>query len=131
MVRQPPGSTRTDPLFPYTTLFRSGVVDLPETYVVETKAVAHEQTRNRIGWGHQQSLNMLVNRCYLVVDQAQIGRASRQADDAGLVGDPAAGGSVGRSDEHTPELPSLMRTSYAYFGLHILTTHKHTTKNEP
>src|SRR3546814_11513440 len=52
-----------------------GFVDLPETYVVETKAVAHEQTRNRIGWGHQQSLNMLVNRCYLVVDQAQIGRS--------------------------------------------------------
>src|SRR3546814_15626843 len=65
-----------------------GFVDLPETYVVATKAVAHEQTRNRIGWSNQQSLNMLVNRCYLVVDHEQIGRARSQAADAGQIGRP-------------------------------------------
>src|SRR3546814_9964695 len=34
MIRRPPGSTRTDTLFPYTTLFRSRPVDLDRTFVV-------------------------------------------------------------------------------------------------
>src|SRR3546814_18741721 len=56
-----------------------GFVDLPETYVLEPKALAHEQTRNRIGWGHQQTPHLLFNPPYPVVDQAKPGRALRLA----------------------------------------------------
>jgi hypothetical protein len=70
-------------------------VDLPEVYVVKAQTVAGEQTRNRIGRGHQQPFGMVVDRCYLVINQAQIRRIRRQSGDTGLVGDPAAGGSVG------------------------------------
>src|SRR3546814_12399386 len=54
MIRRPPRSTRTDTLFPYTTLFRSGVLRLVDQQVIEATveleqhpgdaAVAREQT---------------------------------------------------------------------------------------
>src|SRR3546814_16731469 len=73
MIRRPPRSTRTDTLFPYTTLFRSGF-----------------QTR------HGGAMNRMMNR---VVTQA------------------LAEVDVVRSEEHTSELQSLMRISYAVFCL--------------
>src|SRR3546814_21127380 len=72
LIRRPPRSTRTDTLFPYTTLFRSAVgVGAPDEW--------------------QQRL----------------------ARGAGV----AAGPFGGRSEEHTSELQSLMRISYAVFCL--------------
>src|SRR3546814_14807702 len=41
MIRRPPRSTRTDTLFPYTTLFRSGTVDLPPVTVTADVVGGH------------------------------------------------------------------------------------------
>src|SRR3546814_5318670 len=79
MIRRPPRSTRTDTLFPYTTLFRSGQ-----------------------RWTHRASERGWLNRpaCPSVQAEPRPLRAPRQ-----------------RSEEHTSELQSLMRISYAVFCL--------------
>src|SRR3546814_5316670 len=91
MIRRPPRSTRTDTLFPYTTLFRS---------------------RHRL-----QELG-------LAVEHADGGRPIELvAGEAVEVGvevahvDLAVHHRLGRSEEHTSELQSLMRISYAVFCL--------------
>src|SRR3546814_1100521 len=84
MIRRPPRSTRTDTLFPYTTLFRS-VSDVP----------ARDQPSRRHPRG----------RYALSEGTATLGRAAR------------LGVAVPRSEEHTSELQSLMRISYAVFCL--------------
>src|SRR3546814_2456482 len=78
MIRRPPRSTRTDTLFPYTTLFRSR------------------------------------RRCI-----AGIARRTRHASqDSRTAADTRRAGCSGwRSEEHTSELQSLMRISYAVFCL--------------
>src|SRR3546814_6135277 len=79
MIRRPPRSTRTDTLFPYTTLFRSGAVDL---------------------------------------DIADRGDAARARSHVALVRVRRDRGRADqRSEEHTSELQSLMRISYAVFCL--------------
>src|SRR3546814_7482421 len=84
MIRRPPRSTRTDTLFPYTTLIRSIAVG---------------------------------------VDRQQLKRRARRIDDAAVLerGEGAVariGDGIGRrSEEHTSELQSLMRISYAGFCL--------------
>src|SRR3546814_1350031 len=80
-MRRPPRSTRTDTLFPYTTLFRSGDAG----------------PRRRQICDHQM--------------------VSRTALDAGARGGEALLIRDQRSEEHTSELQSLMRTSYAVFCL--------------
>src|SRR3546814_3178959 len=102
MIRRPPRSTRTDTLFPYTTLFRSHCRD------------------HRPG---QLGL--------MVVWRSQALRC------------PARSFRLARSEEHTSELQSLMRISYAVFCLknknhihnhsitllidpHMINTHEHT-----
>src|SRR3546814_1278690 len=101
MIRRPPRSTRTDTLFPYTTLFRSSdLVQGAEVATLEPLAVAgHEVLRDR-------DLAELVGD----FDDAVAGA------DAERDIDRAAGG-VFRSEEHTSELQSLMRISYAVFCL--------------
>src|SRR3546814_2547340 len=100
MIRRPPRSTRTDTLFPYTTLFRSAI-------------------------GHHHQVERAVGLAAGVVEQAVVGV---HIDDvaAGMQGAGAA-----RSEEHTSELQSLMRISYAVFCLKKKTTtsqqHKHTS----
>src|SRR3546814_10908824 len=93
MIRRPPRSTRTDTLFPYTTLFRSRVAfdDRPVVCGQEVDLVPDLQDAALVHV-HAQAL--------------QDG-----ADVAGL------GGSLLRSEEHTSELQSLMRISYAVFCL--------------
>src|SRR3546814_6075569 len=87
MIRRPPRSTRTDTLFPYTTLFRSR----------QTSGLG-SVARARSG-GHQQSRGQpLYRRCG--------GAGAGDGDAAGA-----------RSEEHTSELQSLMRISYAVFCL--------------
>src|SRR3546814_9600057 len=80
MIRRPPRSTRTDTLFPYTTLFRS--------------RPGHGRRRER-------RLALLVGHQFQRHQQAT---AAHVADDR-------------RSEEHTSELQSLMRISYAVFCL--------------
>src|SRR3546814_7523413 len=91
MRRRPPRSTRTDTLFPYTTLFRSGGRGQP---------VAPRQARAPGG-----------QACPLAA-AAQPDEPERQR--AGAAGRGAGGQ---RSEEHTSELQSLMRISYAVFCL--------------
>src|SRR3546814_1887623 len=103
MIRRPPRSTRTDTLFPYTTLFRSAAA---------VGAGAHGDHPARLR--------------HLVVDLAQRGRhlVGQRAGDDHHVGLPRArpehdaeAVEVVRSEEHTSELQSLMRISYAVFCL--------------
>src|SRR3546814_5587391 len=103
MKRRPPRSTRTDTLFPYTTLFRSkgGVaVGIGDRRGVNVAVDPRDQPGAGFGvekaWQHE----LLELRC-------------RGAADAGNGGEPIGG----RSEEHTSELQSLMRISYAVFCL--------------
>src|SRR3546814_9907637 len=91
MIRRPPRSTRTDTLFPYTTLFRS-----------------HHRRRH----------------------------AARGPDHAARSGERSAVAGTGgalprhlRSEEHTSELQSLMRISYAVFCLKKKKQQKNNKKN--
>src|SRR3546814_2230026 len=87
MIRRPPRSTRTDTLFPYTTLFRSPT---------------------RLCDGVGQGLGTLDGQTVRIhgsrFDRGDVlpGRTSNRGD---------------RSEEHTSELQSLMRISYAVFCL--------------
>src|SRR3546814_8233184 len=97
MIRRPPRSTRTDTLFPYTTLFRSPV------------ATARKFGRELLA---EEAGDMLARRGEAVVD----GRGDQHLDDRRLR--PAILFRVEkRSEEHTSELQSLMRISYAVFCL--------------
>src|SRR3546814_2680169 len=117
MVRRPPRSTRTDTLFPYTTLFRSIRMGDQPARGRRFRFVQRPE-RNR------------------AVAQAEAGDAGRFSDgggdDAGLelpqIGAEAdlAGSELRRSEEHTSELQSLMRISYAVFCLKKKTYTKHT-----
>src|SRR3546814_2043320 len=90
MIRRPPRSTRTDTLFPYTTLFRSNLRRLADARFGARALV--ERKRDRI---------------VAQIDPDRI--------EAGRVVDVGIGRE--RSEEHTSELQSLMRISYAVFCL--------------
>src|SRR3546814_1876824 len=96
MIRRPPRATRTDTLFPYTTLFRS----LPRRDIARGRIVgaAHRAVEVE-ALGHR-------NR------EFEIGLADIIGTEAGqeIANEP-------RSEEHTSELQSLMRNSYAVFCL--------------
>src|SRR3546814_7716302 len=87
MIRRPPRSTRTDTLFPYPTLFRSPVAG----------------GARRVRDGERRP-----PRCALQQCRHRVGRA---------IYGYGPGGSRPRSEEHTSELQSLMRISYAVFCL--------------
>src|SRR3546814_9494181 len=95
MIRRPPRSTRTDTLFPYTTLFRS----------------ASQSNENTVS----------LRRRYFLCPKTHSGDLRRQI--GSQVKTPAEGSSPvklalsARSEEHTSELQSLMRISYAVFCL--------------
>src|SRR3546814_2647382 len=91
MIRRPPRSTRTDTLFPYTTLFRSVRTALKKLII---RGLVVKPTNPMIGYslttaGHSIALD---RRRQLMPESA-------------------------RSEEHTSELQSLMRISYAVFCL--------------
>src|SRR3546814_8168104 len=95
MCRLPPRSTRTDPLFPYTTLFRSARLEDERRPLAEPVLARRAPDRlDQRGFGTQKAL--------LVRIQDR---------------DQSAFGNVQRSEEHTSELQSLMRSSYAVFCL--------------
>src|SRR3546814_1596481 len=89
MIRRPPGSTRTDTLFPYTTLFRSSA---------------------NVLWTARRILRANWGELALLADIRRPFRPDRwTASAVDRLGQ--------RSEEHTSELQSLMRISYAVFCL--------------
>src|SRR3546814_9134055 len=113
MIRRPPRSTRTDTLFPYTTLFRS-VVDVRR--LGRRQMARNDRRRRRRRRGGIVELKGPRRRC------GNLGRAAALA-------------TARRSEEHTSELQSLMRISYAVFCLkkkkttNKTNTHSLTTQN--
>src|SRR3546814_1094508 len=97
MIRRPPRSTRTDTLFPYTTLFRSIV--------------------RRAGTAVSGSCFRPETTMTPVQNRMQFDRVWSLFDDAIARGARVAVGGERRSEEHTSELQSLMRISYAVFCL--------------
>src|SRR3546814_2531997 len=113
MIRRPPGSTLTDTLFPYTTLCRSH----PGDVVVElVQRVADRQLGGDLGDREAgrlrgQRRGARDARVHLDDDQLAVGGVDGELH----VG--AAGVDADRSEEHTSELQSLLRISYAVFCL--------------
>src|SRR3546814_1854245 len=101
MLRRPPGSTRTDTLFPYTTLFRSTQM-LKHQVAAIASEVDREAVRERRGWPRQSRNGF---------------RFVEQPRHPAVLRGPVLLPSFGRSEEHTSELQSLMRISYAVFCL--------------
>src|SRR3546814_8769317 len=95
MIQRPPRSTRTDTLFPYTTLFRSAHI------------------------GHQTLIGFRINSWQVsgigIAVWIAVGDIEEEHEII-AVGDGLAGHDA-RSEEHTSELQSLMRISYAVFCL--------------
>src|SRR3546814_5905605 len=109
MIRRPPRSTRTDTLFPYTTLFRSSI-----DAVVLWSVAGRRPAVLRVSAMAAAVANQLWR-----VDQSGAPGTGRSATADGRW---QAGGRRGaapalRSEEHTSELQSLMRISYAVFCL--------------
>src|SRR3546814_5484980 len=132
MIRRPPRSTRTDTLFPYTTLFRS--------VLLQSQQLKQALAPYCIGgtWGR-----------LLDAEAERLGEADVQAfETEGLVGAGSAAAVLsylfhrisdrldgsptliiideGRSEEHTSELQSLLRISYAVFCLKKKKQHTYT-----
>src|SRR3546814_1081424 len=115
MIRLPPRSTRTDTLFPYTTLFRSG--RYPPAHCRFSFLRVNEPYLSHLML--DISLIQPLATCQLLrhmpekknMLHARYGPAAA----AKRKGERNAGGD--RSEEHTSELQSLMRTSYAVFRL--------------
>src|SRR3546814_1377973 len=114
MIRRPPRSTRTDTLFPYTTLFRShrqaGGVPEHEIQVAEQRAAAGE---------HDALVDDVGGKLRRGVLEGDLDRLDDGADRLGQA----------RSEEHTSELQSLMRISYAVFCLKKKNKKKSQTHN--
>src|SRR3546814_1759570 len=89
MIRRPPRSKRTDTLFPYTTLFRPAKVPQAPGYR------SHRSDSGRFGKGEGAIMGEVVRGRRRAFGQRQ----------------------AVRSEEHTSELQSLMRISYAVFCL--------------
>src|SRR3546814_5805900 len=102
MIRRPLIATRTDTLFPYTTLFRSALM---HDYHMLINGV---QVRGENG--HFDVLNPATGSAF-----AQCPAGSLAQLDLAVAAAQAAFGE--RSEEHTSELQSLMRISYAVFCL--------------
>src|SRR3546814_2358569 len=94
MIRRPPRSTRTDTLFPYTTLFRS---TFSASYFADSLEV----------YGFADTSEYTV----------QLYAVDRAGNRSEVVNVPVTPLEPARSEEHTSELQSLMRISYAVFCL--------------
>src|SRR3546814_7609626 len=112
MLSRPPRSTRTDTLFPYTSLFRSGRDARPRVHAELDRRAAR---RRRRAAGGRRPLARLRQVAATGAQGRPRHRALRYGD--GPRAGAAAHRAVARSEEHTSELQSLMRISYAVFCL--------------
>src|SRR3546814_1684835 len=127
-IRRPPRSTRTDTLFPYTTLFRSGLHDSVGARP-PVGIAARPARRMRAGKGHLAKFRKRIGgRHRNLADSERVHGAHmvtfilriepRLPVRRNLVGKGVAiPERRQRSEEHTSELQSLMRISYAVFCL--------------
>src|SRR3546814_6210631 len=99
-MRRPPRSTRTDTLFPYTTLFRSRAVQSLRRGITLRRGA-------RLYYRRRMAKPELAAGCCRADGSAAAVRFVVRSDH----------GCRGRSEEHTSELQSLMRISYAVFCL--------------
>src|SRR3546814_2662178 len=105
MIRRPPRSTRTYTLFPYTTLFRSNVQDNLSLYHHLVGLEAHSTfSFQPARWLADVAPDHLPETLKRDIDQARCDAGRRRSLEA-------------RSEEHTSELQSLMRISYAVLCL--------------
>src|SRR3546814_5591744 len=120
MLRAPPRSTRTDTLFPYTTLFRSNRKEDAHQLAPLAQFVVHiapflallAQLRQKPGrFGVRETRGPHELEARLVGRRLQVGEFDAQ------IGRDRARHPELRSEEHTSELQSLMRISYAVFCL--------------
>src|SRR3546814_3728053 len=117
MIRGPPRSPRTDTLFPYSTLFRS---DVPELLAFN-KADLAPSDASRLAKTHEGAVSFSAVTGEGVDDLLRtVGDRLRALTNVVEL----------RSEEHTSELQSLMRLSYAVFCLKIK-THKINTLWSP
>src|SRR3546814_1581018 len=99
MIRRPPRSTRTDTLFPYTTLFRSIIaVNICSKYLKRRRLNRGENNKAFVRRHGRRSHGGHIRTEYSEVLSIRIHRADR-------------------SEEHTSEIQSLMRISYTGFCL--------------
>src|SRR3546814_4425597 len=112
MIRRPPTSTRTDTLFPYTTLFRS--IEVVSAAMIPPVS------------SYWQSFRVIALRMIASWNSSGSDRYRTHSSQYSSVCCWAS-----RSEEHTSELQSLMRISYAVFCLkkkkHVTHTHKNNT----
>src|SRR3546814_6080720 len=123
MIRRPPRSTRTDTLFPYTTLFRSAFGNDDLVYAVGRHGFGAVRLRGVIEGARR------TGRIGLAVARRVHGTTEITtypghqipnrlgADHACVEPEGARTPPPRRSEEHTSELQSLMRSSYAVFFL--------------
>src|SRR3546814_1505122 len=103
MIRRPPRSTRTDTLFPYTTLFRSGV--------------GAQEAGRAVGGVVDAGVAQARARCQVQRQRRRVEVAVRAVGEVVFGEDQRGAFAHVRSEEHTSELQSLMRISYAVFCL--------------
>src|SRR3546814_10457502 len=121
MIRRPPRSTRTDTLFPYTTLFRSPGL---------SAVIGASRSELEVNTGHFAALDVKgpTSLYYGGLDWKFINKENLQANSTlHFIKEESRLDSMGlnlsdekftlRSEEHTSELQSLMRNSYAVFCL--------------
>src|SRR3546814_5785039 len=138
MTRRPPIATRTDTLFPYSTLFRSRSASqaalarlsevsrlsggkVPAKTEMEAAVAAEARARANVD---SAVASVAQARAQLSSDETNRRKAAIRSPVGGVVlsrqiepGQTVAASFQARSEEHTSELQSLMRTSYAVFCL--------------
>src|SRR3546814_3930743 len=140
MIRRPPRSTRTDTLFPYTTLFRSGdtaTATIGAHPNIDVRVFNPWRQRTLVGQFFESiaeldRVNQRMHNKLLIADNRAVILGGRNIGneyfglspefgfrdfDALGFGPVARQASQTRSEEHTSELQSLMRISYAVFCL--------------
>src|SRR3546814_4654424 len=131
MLRRPPRSTRTDTLFPYTTLFRSPAARRRARTFCDARTQAGsgacDAARARRGAGrHDRRADRIAEPRR---SRGTPGLFLSPGNRRGIVPQLFRRAHHPKSEEHTSELQSLMRISYAVFCLKKKTEKKQTTHN--
>src|SRR3546814_6850064 len=121
MIRRPPRSTRTDTLFPYTTLFRSSIMSYAIVgfgKIGQALAQAFARKNIEVAVASRRPPEALAPQARAIGGNV-VARSLRDALEADTIILAVPFGEHGevRSEEHTSELQSLMRISYDVFCL--------------